>query len=164
MKYQELKEKIDEEIQEILNINKKLYEARNQEVNKYNTYLMKSEIIASENISSVHMFEGALKYMNKLQDIKNKEILAKVVVMDWESESIDGLTESVDITYSVEVYTPVDNVEVFTAYKQKEVFKTIISKHIGVHFHYQVDCKILELYKKDIITLEQLKAAHQGVC
>ena len=163
MIYIELKDKISKEIEEILIRNKKLYDNKIEDITKYNLDLMQHKQIKSDFISSTITFEHALRRMNELVEIGKMHQVSKIQIFDFEADSEDSVLSSVDITYTATRYYPSKSIKDFNEYHQRRIFKKFFAEAIGL-YHYQMDCKLLELYKEGILSLEQLKASHKIGC
>ena len=161
MKYEELENEMMSEFDSIINKNKELYKQGINDVSLYKLDFMASHNVGCWNghtISCDDSFEESYKDMCKIKDELESYQVANV---GEPRVSIED-NEYAYFSYDIEEYTPIDTFDDIDDWNKRDLIKDYIAKRIGLSSGRYLKCEVLNLYKDNIITLEQLKKAHKS--
>ena len=161
MKYSEFLSEIMKSIETDLDTNKKLFLDGSKAVDKYNLKLMKRDSTTNMafDIKSDDSFEAVSKSVANMNEELKRHQVAQVSDAILETEE-----EWAGLYYYIYSYTPMDSFEDVSTWEQKDIIKQAMAVKLGFNSSRFLKCEIMNLYKEDIINLEQVVEAHTKGC
>lgn len=165
MNFNDMKKIIDEKIENAIAKNNKLYTDGEKKLHKYDLSLMKKIKLIQVYIQPEDYEEAFERMFALRKSVKN------VQLYEIEHELyIDTYDDYASVTYEAFELFPIESIEVmdtFHPHLYARVFKKFIADEIQdgkVIFGFTLDCKLLQLFKDEVIDFETLKNISLSNC
>jgi len=165
MNFIEMKKVIDEKIEKEIEKNVELYKNGEKMLHKYNQYLLLERRVFQFYSDSGDPIE-TLEYMQSLQKHIDELALFRVDT-SVDGDINDGMISWCQIEYELYELSTFQNIEQLDEHLYKKIFKKFMSDEIqdGMDmFGFTLDCKMLQLFKDDVIDFETLKKISLSNC
>lgn len=148
------------EIDHDIKQNKMLFADSVKGVDCYNLDLMTSNAIGmAHDIQTDHDFKQIQRTVTRMQKELDNHQVCKMSEGTVETEDSWG-----GIYFTLHVYKPIDTIEDFDEWRQKEIVRSKVAKEIDILNSHYLKCEVFKMYEQNIITFEQMVQAHKGSC
>jgi len=162
VRFEEFEKEIMDSIELDIVKNKELYEKDITDMKQYSLDLMDSQRVGNVafNIQSDDSFEEICK---EIEEMKKSLLTHKVSGISEASIEKEG-DEWAGFYYWTNAYTPIESFSELVEWEQKYIIQDRVALKLELPNKNYLRCEVMDLYKQDIITLEQLKQAHKKGC